>query len=357
MDLGTAVLSLANRLADAWGMHPSEAVTLLTGALVVASLFLMFWYAWDQFLAIRTMRGGWKVLAFLPIAPVGYYVTAAITTRLGNLGPLPFIVPFSRADLALVFALLFLYLLSIAPGASRRDQNLSQIVLPRSMQKALIVFAGGAGANMLFVAWIFALLASAPAKPSQYESSIYITAFDPNGERIVTTSGNTARIWDARTGAPIGKPLQHRYVVTSASFDPAGERVVTASGDNTAHIWDASTGAPIGKPLQHQGGVYSAAFDPKGERVVTASGDTALIWDARTGEPIGKPLQHQDRVSSAAFDPTGERIVTASGNTARIWDARTGAPIGKPMQYQGDVHGRIGPKASESSPPQGTRPP
>jgi hypothetical protein len=31
----------------------------------------------------------------------------------------------------------------------------------------------------------------------------------PKGERIVTASDKTARIWDARTGAPIGKPMQH----------------------------------------------------------------------------------------------------------------------------------------------------
>ncbi|MGH6839349.1 MAG: hypothetical protein ACREDT_11235 [Methylocella sp.] len=141
MDLVTVAVL---HLADAWGMDSVTAVFLWAGALIVASLFLMFWYAWDQFLAIRRMRGGWKILALLPIVPVGYFVTAAITTRFGNLGPIPFIFTFFRANLALVFALLFLFLLSIAPGASRRDENLSKkSVLRRSMQKVLIVFGAG----------------------------------------------------------------------------------------------------------------------------------------------------------------------------------------------------------------------
>jgi WD40 repeat protein len=107
----------------------------------------------------------------------------------------------------------------------------------------------------------------------------------------------------------------------AAAFDPKGERVVTASWDRTARIWDARTGEPIGKPLQHAGSVVAAAFDPKGERVVTASWDTtARIWDVRTGEPIGKPLQHADTVRAAAFHPTGGWVVTATAdNTACIW--------------------------------------
>jgi hypothetical protein len=46
-------------------------------------------------------------------------------------------------------------------------------------------------------------------------------------------------------------PLQHTASVKAAVFDPKGERVVTASDDKTARIWDARTGEPIGKPLQH----------------------------------------------------------------------------------------------------------
>ena len=68
--------------------------------------------------------------------------------------------------------------------------------------------------------------------------------FDPTGERVVTAAHHTARIWDAKTGEPIGKPLEHEDTVNSAAFDPKGERVVTASADKTARIWDASTGYP-----------------------------------------------------------------------------------------------------------------
>ena len=73
---------------------------------------------------------------------------------------------------------------------------------------------------------------------------------------------------------------------TSAAFSPDGARVVTASEDKTARVWDAATGAPIGKPLQHEGEVYRAAFSPDGARVVTVSEDsTARVWTPRRSRP------------------------------------------------------------------------
>ncbi|HEX7836443.1 MAG TPA: hypothetical protein VF469_03220, partial [Kofleriaceae bacterium] len=96
----------------------------------------------------------------------------------------------------------------------------------------------------------------------------------------------------------------------------------TASDDQTARVWDAATGKPLGVPLTHQGSVRSAAFSPDGTRVVTASLDkTARVWDAATGRPLGVPLTHQDAVVSAAFSPDGTRVVTASDDqTARVWE-------------------------------------
>ena len=153
----------------------------------------------------------------------------------------------------------------------------------------------------------------------RHQDNVWSAAFSPDGRRVVTASfDQTARVWEADTGKPVGAPLQHQHNVLSAAFSPDGRRVVTASADHTARVWEADTGKPVGAPLQHQAAVLSATFSPDGRRVVTASEDhTARVWEADTGKPVGAPLQHQASVISAAFSPDGRRVVTASGTIRR----------------------------------------
>jgi WD40 repeat protein/cytoskeletal protein RodZ len=169
-------------------------------------------------------------------------------------------------------------------------------------------------------------------------------AFSPDGLRIVSgSSDKTLRLWDAKTGQPIGQPLKgHSYNVWSVAFSPDGLRIVSGSSDNTLRLWNAKTSQPIGQPLTgHYSGVTSVAFSPDGLRIVSGSDDDTLrLWDAKTGRPIGQYLKgHSRSVSSVAFSPDSLRIVSGSlDNTLRLWDAKTGLPIGQPLPgHSGDV--------------------
>ena len=146
---------------------------------------------------------------------------------------------------------------------------------------------------------------------------------------------NTARVYDAHTGAPVSPPLTHRREVTSAAFSPDGRRVVTTSADQTARVWDAVDGTPIGPPLKHASDVWSAAFSPDGSKVVTASDDdTARIWDYEHGQLLVPPLRHDGTVLQAVFGPGGRRVATASRDkTARVWSVSTGLPLAPPLQH------------------------
>ena len=163
-----------------------------------------------------------------------------------------------------------------------------------------------------------------------HEDWVRSAAFSPDGSRIVTASRDeTARVWDAASGAEITLLLGHENPVESAGFSPDGSRIVTASRDETARVWDAASGVEIAGLKGHENWVRSAAFSPDGARIVTASRDeTARVWDAASGVEIAGLKGHENWVRSAAFSPDGARIVTASTDTTtRVWDAASGAEI------------------------------
>jgi WD40 repeat protein len=219
-----------------------------------------------------------------------------------------------------------------------------------------------------------------------HTARVYSAAFSTEGSRIVSTGEDgTLRVWDAKSGKPIGKPLElpsdyqdepielrsvafsrdgsrivasgrygfvclwdvrsgkqikilqgHKGFVKSVSFSPDGQRILSSAGDGTIRVWDAKSGKSIGKPLRgHQGDVLSAAFSSDGSRIVSAGDDlTVRVWDAKTGKALIDPFRgHQDVVRSVAFSPDGGRIVSGGNDgSVRIWDVSSGKGIGEPLR-------------------------
>ncbi len=116
----------------------------------------------------------------------------------------------------------------------------------------------------------------------------------------------------------------HTLGVASASFSPDGSRIITGGYDQTAKIWNAKSGAEILTLKRHTDFVTSASFSPDGSRVVTGDGRTAKVWDAKSGAEILTLKGHTGRVSSVSFSPDGSRVVTGGDMTAKVWDAKTG---------------------------------
>ncbi len=155
-------------------------------------------------------------------------------------------------------------------------------------------------------------------------------SFSADGSRIVTSSNDqTAKVWDAKTGAETLTLKGHAGNVTSASFSIDGSLIVTGSSDKTAKVWDAKTGTAVFTLKGHTDSVLSASFSPDGSRIVTGGEDnTAKVWDAKTGTAVLALEGHTNYVNSASFSADGSRIVTGSGDkTAKVWNAKTGAEL------------------------------
>ena len=187
----------------------------------------------------------------------------------------------------------------------------------------------------------------------EYDAPVRSAAFSPDGELVVTASGNKARIWrtcqtggcktsldpKARGKSALLRTLEgHRGQVTTASFDISGERVVTASADGAIRIWDVATGDALqilpkdprwSAAIEHSAFnghdnlVLSVAFDPAGTRLVTASQDrTAPHLGSASGAQFVVLTGHNAAVFSAAFSSDGRKVVTGSfDKMLRLWDA------------------------------------
>ncbi|PXX79222.1 P-loop NTPase fold protein [Rivihabitans pingtungensis] len=153
-------------------------------------------------------------------------------------------------------------------------------------------------------------------------------AFSPDGQHILTAShDNTAKLWDAHSGALLCSFDGHTDWVNSCAFSPDGQHILTASDDNTAKLWDTHSGALLRSFDGHTDLVNSCTFSLDGQHILTASNDkTAKLWDAHSGALLRSFDGHTRSVDSCAFSTDGQHILTASDdNTAKLWDAHSGA--------------------------------
>jgi WD40 repeat protein len=243
-------------------------------------------------------------------------------------------------------------------------------------------------ANVAVRAWTFDYLVSVPVRRfSLPHHDVWAKAtFSPDGTRLVSWAGDrTVRVWDTRTGEPVGTPLQHAGIVEAASFIDGIEAVVTVS-EGTLRVWDVNTGQAVesslpshlleaaslsadgtrvallsdddqtveirnvrtgrlvAAPLRHPANslVLDADLNADGTTIATMATvepsdvGTARVWHVRSGGRLELPLRHRGNVLTVAVSRDGTLVVTA-GRTAQVWLARTGQPHGPPLRHQGTV--------------------
>jgi WD40 repeat protein len=166
--------------------------------------------------------------------------------------------------------------------------------------------------------------------PLGHKSSVYTVAYSPDGNRIVTASGdNTAKVWDVQTGYLLLDLQGHTKRVISAVFSPDGKKILTASNDETAKIWDAESGSLLLNLSAHTWWINVAKFSPDGKKVITASQDkTVKIWDAEKGTILFDLAEHQAAVVSIDISADGKKLLTAAEDgIVKIWNTESGARL------------------------------
>jgi len=146
-------------------------------------------------------------------------------------------------------------------------------------------------------------------------------------------TGRLVQIWDVDTGKEVQSfqdPLvRHRdNDVRALAFSPNGEWIVTVSGDEspeefgprgrnyfpTLKIWSLQTSQLMMILKGHTDDIYGVAVSPDGRRIASASKDkTIRVWDVATGKETMVLEGHRGKVHGVAFSPNGRRLVSGGG--------------------------------------------
>jgi serine/threonine protein kinase/WD40 repeat protein len=146
---------------------------------------------------------------------------------------------------------------------------------------------------------------------------------------------NTSQLWDAGTGAAVGKPLLHRGHVRRILFSPDSLRFATVGG-TTVRLGDAATGASVGPAIESPDvnlNDLALAFRPDGKILAIGHGDaTVTLHDTATGHAVGVPWRAVVRPKLLAFSPDGAYLLAGQTNEVRLYEPATGKLIGRPMR-------------------------
>ena len=162
------------------------------------------------------------------------------------------------------------------------------------------------------------------------------TCFSPDGSHLITSSGNTVRIWEcsllkinvASGGRELVAYSGGISGVATISFSPHGDVLATISSDGIVRTWDVRTCtqlramAPI--TVLSSGGFV--VWSPDGSFLLSCGAGhySLLLWDAALGERVSV-FEHKWRVEAAAFSHDGRTIIASSWDTVHCIDISSGA--------------------------------
>jgi len=163
---------------------------------------------------------------------------------------------------------------------------------------------------------------------SENDQTLVVSGFEPD-----------VRIWRLGGAQPaLERWPGHSLATWQAAFSPDSERLLTTSSDQTVRLWDARTGTPLDTFRGHGSEVWCASFSPDGRQFASGGKDqNVFTW------PVAKPLV--DSMVPACvwgqrfFSSDGRRLVVISTNdpprarvhlldqTAPAQDVDTTAPL------------------------------
>lgn len=167
-------------------------------------------------------------------------------------------------------------------------------------------------------------------------------SLSPNGEYVVSSHNNEARLWSVATGALLHEVSGFNGQPGAVAFSPDNETIAAAGGGSGGHVklWRASDGVvmhdlPIGCSAN------AIAFSPDGRFLAVGDGHGAFcgnglsVFRVEDGVKLYTVPAHPGNVSCVAFSPSGKYIATGSVGLyssppeIAIWRATDGSLVNR----------------------------
>ena len=159
---------------------------------------------------------------------------------------------------------------------------------------------------------------------------VFPVAVSPDGKSVAAgcrPGDNRVMVWDVASGQETAILSGHTAPVWTVLFSRDGKRLYSGGEDKLVRVWDLVAKKELPPFTGHQNAVLSLDLSPDGKRLASGGADrNVMIWDTETGE-LRKTLPgHQGRVVTLAFSPDGTLLASAASgdkNVPYVWKTAT----------------------------------
>ena len=158
---------------------------------------------------------------------------------------------------------------------------------------------------------------------------VQCVAFSPDGRRVLsgdgpflpsaTALGCTVRLWNVVTGKELYRLEGHSREIKCVAFDPNGERVLSGSGDGTVKLWDLVARKQVWSKRPHRFLLTGVALSRDGRFAASGGYDSKIcLLDASTGDML-RSLSTDSPVHNLMFLPDSKRILFNDDKQVKLW--------------------------------------